>query len=302
MSKKDNIEKYLEPEYPVLTNDESTYGFTYSYIGPDKTGDGADPLFVNCPVIGDLWDESATDRAVNKPAGIELRVRSVSFTPRLGNSDYSRLVVSTEQPRSVDSGTIGNAPAKVIENETTWTITTRTAIKPLILHPAFLPAGASDLSVSAGSPSRTGYSDVYGWELMPESDKKRAYQYYKINDDGTQSGTLMTIPANTGSLAYCKLRNAGAESFEAFYLVLTKSSLYRGKNMPPVNEIGRYLGDNVKPPSASFVPDGLKWVKTGDSSRKQGRSLIWQRDEEWTGAQYILYDAYKLNPANIPLG
>jgi hypothetical protein len=322
---KANIEKYLEPEYPKLTNDESSYGFTYSYIGPDKTADGADPLFTNCPKVGELWDEAVTERAINKPEGIELRVRSVSYIPRIGNSKVSRLEVSTVQQFTVDDGTIGNAASKIVKDETEWQFVWQRQVLPLIRHPAFLPADAFystppsgtsfPLSATAGTPSRTGYADVYGWEQMPECDAKLANQYYKLNADGTQSGTLLTVTV-PGALLYVKLRKLGAEYFDEYIPVLSKTSLYRGKNPPPVektsstggttsstNLVGRYIkdGSSKKPPDADFCPDGYRWVKTADSFRKQGKTLYWTRTEEWTGALYVLYDNREINPAGITL-
>lgn len=322
---KANIEKYIEPEYPVLTNDESSYGFTYSYIGPDKAGDGPDPLFTYCPKVGELWDEDATYRAVNKPEGLELRVRSVSYTPRIGNSKVSRLEVSTIQQFTADSGTIGNAASKLVKDETEWQFVWQRQVLPLRRHPAFLPTSAFysappsgtsfPLDATAGSPSRTGYSDVDGWEQMPECDAKLANQYYLLNSDGTQSTTLRTVVV-PGALLYVKLRKLGAEYFDEYIPVLTKTSLYRGKNPPPVekvssgggassstNLVGRYIkdGTNKKPPDAEFVPDGYRWVKTADSFRKQGKTLYWTRTEEWTGALYVLYDNREINPAGITL-
>lgn len=325
MSKKDNIEKYLEPEYPKLTTDEASYGFTYSYIGPDKTADGPDPLFTNCPLIGELWDETLAGRAVNKPNGLELRVRSVSFTPKIGNSKYSRLEVNTVQQFTKDDGTVGNMASKIVPDETEWQFVWQRQVLPLIRHPAFIdpdaffsapPSGTSfPLKDSAGTPSRTGYTDAYGWEQMPECDAKRANQYYKLNSDGTQDTTLYTVTV-PGALLYVKLRKLGFEHFDEYIPVLTKTSLYRGKNPPPIeqtastsgaptatNLVGRYVADGSakKPPNADFVPDGYRWVKTADSFRKQGKTLYWTRTEEWTGALYILYDNRKINPTGLTL-
>jgi hypothetical protein len=323
---KDNIDKYLEPEYPQLTNDESSYGFNYSYIGPDKAADGPDPLFTYCPRIGDLWDETASGRAINKPEGLLLRVRSVSYTPRIGNSKYSRLEISTVQQITTDAGTIGNKDSELIKDEVEWQFVWQRQVCPLIRHPALLPVSAFKetppsgthfpLDATAGSPSRTGYEDVLGWEAMPECAAKLANQYYPINVDGSQSSSLRTVVV-PGALAYVKMRKLGAEYYDEYIPVLTKTSLYRGKNPPPIekeastgngspiptNLVGRYIktGNSLKPPQADFCPDGYRWVKTGDSFRKQGKTLYWNRTEEWTGALYILYDNRELNPSGITI-
>lgn len=324
---KENIEKYLEPEYPKLTMDEGSYGFTYSYIGPDKAADGPDPLFTYCPKIGALWDEIASARAINKPPGLVLQVRSVSYTPRIGNSKYSRLEISTVQQITTDAGSEGTTDSKLVKDETEWQFTWQRQVLPLIRHPALLPSDAFyssppsgtsfPLSASAGTPARTGYEDVLGWEAMPECAAKLANQYYPLNADGSQSSSLRTVIV-PGALAYVKMRKLGAEYYDEYIPVLTKTSLYQGKNPPPIektastgsgtsstptNLVGRYIktGNSQKPPEADFCPDGYRWVKTADSFRKQGKTLYWTRTEEWTGALYILYDSRELNPAGITI-
>lgn len=271
------LASYIRPEYPQFTEDETNIGNVWHYRGPAST------LTTNKPEVGDAWADGRS-------------VRSVEYTPNLDNSAASDLIVSTVFSYA-DSVTLSST----LDSER-YQIRWVPHDLPLFQHPAFLPGGASDLYAAAsGTPARTGFADIWGWEDETDNILKGNRQYKQLVN-GVPTGSPITV-AIGGAVAYVKLRQLGFDSFTVFLPVWTKVSIYSGTEAPGTGEAGQYV-------AAAGVPGGLDsgiatrypdWIKSADSAERIGNRAKWQRTEEWTGFTKVYFDSDTLNPAGHTL-
>lgn len=265
------IASYLRPEFPVYKETPQSVGYVYSYRGPTAT------ISANKPAILDVW---ADGRAV----------RSIELVPSIDNSGYSDLIIDTTY--SFETVAVESSSLQSERYQIRW----MPHELPLMLHPAFRPGGASDLHVSAGTPARKGLTDVFGWEEEIDVLLKGNRQYKPIIN-GAVSGTTYDVVANTGAMAYIKLRQLGHTSFTDFAPVWSKVSVYTGTVAPGVGACGQYTAT----PSGSGYPSGYDWIKSGDNAERIGNQTKWQRTEEWTGFPKVYFDTDTLNPVGYTL-
>lgn len=265
------LASYIRPEYPQYTEDETNLGNVWHYRGPAST------LSANKPTVGDAWADGRS-------------VRSVEYTPNLDNSTASDLIVSTVFSYA-DSVTISST----LDSER-YQIRWVPQDLPLYQHPAFLPGGPSDLyAAPSGTPARTGYADVWGWEDETDNVLKGDRQYKRLVN-GVPSGAAITV-AIGGAPAYVKLRQLGFDSFTVFLPVWTKVSVYSGTVAPGTGGAGQYAAS----PDGIGFPTGYEWIKSADSAERIGTRAKWQRTEEWTGFTKVYFDTDTLNPAGHTL-
>lgn len=261
---------YLRPEFPVYKETPQSVGSVYSYRGPTAT------IAANRPAMFTVWADG-------------LAVRDIEFTPSIDNSGYSDLVIDTTFSYEATE-TISTS----LESER-YQVRWMPHELPLMNHPGFAPSGVSNLTSSAGTPARTGYADVYGWEDEVDPLLRGARKYRPIIN-GVPSTTVYTME-QAGAIAYVKLRQLGFTSYTDFCPVWTKVSVYTGTNAPGVGACGQYTAN----PDGSGYPSGYEWIKSGDNAERIGNQTKWQRTEEWTGFKTIYFDTDTLNPASNTL-
>lgn len=262
------IAAYLRPEYPQYIADEQSLGSVYQYRGPTAT------ISANLPNVYDAWADGRS-------------VRSVEFTPNIDNSSYSDLIVSTVY-NTAATETISSE----LESER-YQIRWVPNDQPLAQHPGFSPGGSYDLS-EVFTDSRTGYEEVYGWELEEDASLKRQYKYKRIEAGQPIGPAIDMTPAST---QFAKYRLLGFDSFTVFLPVWTKVSVYTGTAAPGTGAAGQYTAS----PSGSGYPSGYQWIKSGDTAERIGTKAKWQRTEEWTGFTKVYFDTDTLNPASNTL-
>lgn len=255
--------------YPQSRTGQSTAGATFKYRGDYAT------LSANVPTTGDAWADS-------------LPVSGTNFY-RMGRSDWGELLVETETSTGP-----GSTITTTLE-ETRYQIRWSPADLPLELHPAFIPGGASDLFATAsGSPSRKHIADVYGWENEQDPVLRSAYQYKRLNSDGTPG---VTLTLTGGAIAYAKIRMLGFSTFPGYLPIWSKVGTYSGTDAPGVGTIGQYTAS----PDGSGFPSGYQWVKITDDANRIGRKPRWERTEAWQGYVKVWLDIDTLNPAGNTL-
>jgi len=265
-----SLAPYLRPEFPVYKETAQSVGYVFSYRGPAAT------IAANKPVMFETWADGR-------------KVRSIELTPSIDNSGYSDLVIDTTY--SYETSEVSSPTLESERYQVRW----MPHELPLMNHPGFAPGGVSDLTTSAGSPSRTGYADVYGWEDEVDPLLRGARKYRPIIN-GVPSTTVYDV-SQLGALAYIKLRQLGFTSYTDFCPVWTKVSVYNGTSAPGVGACGQY----TTTPSGSGYPSGYEWIKSGDNAERIGNQPKWQRTEEWTGFNKVYFDTDTLNPASHTL-
>lgn len=256
--------------YPTERLSQTSQGATFRYRGDYAT------LQANLPDMGETWAD-----------GLPVSGREAY---RVGLSDLGELIVETE----VSYG--GFTLATTLES-TRYQISWQPNDLPLELHPAFMPGGASDLFAAAsGSPTRKHIADVYGWENEQDPVLRNAYQYKRLESNGTIASTATTLTG--GALAYAKLRMLGYSTFPSYLPIWTKVGTYNGTAAPGVGTIGQYTPSG---PDGVGFPTGYQWVKIADDAERIGRKPRWERTEAWQGYVKVWLDIDTINPASNTL-
>lgn len=152
-----------------------------------------------------------------------------------------------------------------------WEIDQVQIEKDLKQHPSFISFSASD------------WAAIYGWEEEVDQYLKTNNQYYMRDYEGKRTGSVLTLSMTQAKYAYLVLR--GAKSFLDFAPVVRKTSQYLGSVAPSCADAGQ------KTTAPSYAPSGYEWLKTADRVQRQGsKSMVWMRQEEWTGARKVLLD------------
>lgn len=251
--------------FPTENFSPGTTGRTYKYRGDHDT------LETHKALIHEIWADG-------------LPVNGVEFY-RVGRSDIGEMIVTTQSSSS--------SPETVTSTlvETVYQIRWSPVDVPLEQHPAFVAGGASDLYATAsGSPTRKHIADVFGWENEQDQVLKYAYQYKRLNSDGTVGATISLSGA---ALAFAKLRVLGFSTYPTYLPTWNKTGIYDGTTTPGVGTIGQYTAT----PDGSGYPTGYQWVKVTDDAQRIGRGTRWDRTEAWQGYVKVWLDIDTLNPA-----
>lgn len=251
-----NIARYTAPENPVQAATDTTVGWSWEFIGPSEV------MAANIPRIGEIWGDG-------RP------VTSFEFTPGIGNSTVSKLVVSTATSATGGGDSSGGTIGTELTDAPHYTLRWIPQSLPLLKHPDFAGLSAANLGA------------IMSWEAELSELNRANFQYFERDENGDAKGTIKTI-TNPASAAYkyVALRLLGHENYVFFAPTWSKVSIYKGMTTPGVGSIGQ----KESPPSGSGFPSGWEWVKTDDSAEKEGRSTIWRRTETWTGARKVDYD------------
>lgn len=282
-TKYENLAPYLQANPPpVFTNTTTSIGYTYVYRAPTAI------LLANIPnlngVDAETWDDTRF-------------VTSVSAIEKINGSDFGEMTVSTVYSYSGGGGATSSTPIS-----TSYAIHREGHQLPLIQHPQFQKGGEFDLWRKDDATGRTGMMDVQGWQQTVSITRRFAAKYIELKDEGTLN-TEITI-TNRAALAYVELALQAGELFTVYFPVWTKTSIYRGDQVPGTSE--DTAGRATKTPSGTGWPTAspsgkpYEWIKTQDDASRVGNLPRWQRTESWTAYSRVYFDAEKLFPFDDP--
>jgi len=255
-----NLEKYIAPESPKEQATDSSYGFSWSYVGP--TAD----LKADKPLIGEIWADGR-------------QVTSYELNPNIGNSTYSTLDVSTVTSTSGggSGGTLSTGPAEKQEERFSLKWTPNSVA--LFHHPELRNMNAANREA------------CYGWENEVSEIAKAAYSYYPRDAEG--NATSITPIVITESLPsaykYVYLRLLDHENFNFFSPNWSRVGIYVGTNPPDGGSIGQKVAADAIPSLPEWGSE-WEWVKTDDGLDQIAGKNRWQRTETWSGAKKVFYD------------
>lgn len=263
----ETYKKYLSPEYPKRNFSESSQGVQYRYLIPRAEHPGLQEK-EGLPKVGDLWDRT-----------YDYGVVSVEYTPKIGGSGFDLLEVSTIRNLPSTNSKIG-INVKATEKESRYQLRWLPQSLPLQKHPNFQPPTLT------GGDLATFRKHILGWERELDPEKQANYQYSPRDSNGDVLGAVVTIPSGSAAYKYVTLRLLGHENYVVFAPTWSKVGIYEGTEPPPFTNIGQKETLSGKP----TPPTGWEWVKTDDSSERQGAAPRWTRTETWTGAKKVDYD------------
>jgi len=278
-----DIEDYLMPGFPVDTSSDTQNGFNYEYIGPDEK------IRPFIPTINAEW--------VHPGVRGTYFVTSRTFTPKVDNSNYSRLEITSVSPQAGGSDRVGINLDSKKEGQSRYQVRWNPQTLPLTQHPYFR-------SLSSGDTT-TFYRDIQGWENELSESNRANYRYYPRDSDGNALSALVTIASGAAAYRYVTLRLLGHENYVLFTPSLQKVSQYRGTKPPPNTDLGQKIaGTPPEENDKNFTkPDWFgnwEWVKTDDSAVTVGNSSVWERTETWTGAKKVDYDIDQIFVGGTP--
>lgn len=270
---------YLQKEYPKFTETEGSAGNNYLYRYPNAGGT------LTKPALGETWADG-------------LPVTSVDETPSLDNSGWNELTLST-----VYSVTGGGPETTTLEEER-YEVRAVAQQLPLIQHPAFAIGGAYDIIGDADE-----MRDVIGWEYEQDPTLKAAWEYRKLDSNGTPSATVTTIASGSPASVYVQLRLLGYDSCTVWSPVVQKVSIYRGQAAPTTAGWGQYIAPadlnaevGAGRPKRADGTTEWEWIKSGDTASRLGSVSRWQRVEEYTGYTSVYFDVDEIDPAGLLVG
>lgn len=262
----DAFASYIRPGFPRRSNSSTGDLTEIQYVGPasalkattaDEVSTGVYGLR---PIAGQAWSPYTG------------RVSVSEYEPLPGTSpEYGVVTIVCE----IAYGTGSSAGT---EQETTYEIDWANISRSLYEHPKFRPGGGGTYELSDSD-----LVDLQLWQNEPDSDARKAYQFYKRDKNGAPVGILETLDTNPAVLAEYLLK--GVEFYDDYAPIARKSTTYAG-GPPGTSDAGA----KDTPLGFSNLPAGWEWLKTADRALRSGRQTKWVRTEEWTGAKKVLVD------------